>query len=188
MCQQGDSNKDPDNEGDTTMLPAGPLFQVFTFVIELLVLIQRVILSILKAAFELFCPPRPKDIRGQTILVTGSGNGLGKLLAIDLAKLGAHLVLLDLDEDANEATKSEIKDEKEMGQNVYAYQCDLSKRADVHKVIGQIRKEVNKIDILINCAGAANGRTLNDCPEHAIDRVFEVNIKSQILVSQFLNS
>ena len=186
MCQQGetkDSNKMASNN-DETNLPAGPLFKIFTFLIELLVLIQRVVLSIIKAVFELVCPPRPRDIRGQTVLVTGSGNGLGKLLAVDLAKLGAHLVLVDLDEDSNEATKSEIKETKEMGQHVYTYQCDLSKRADLHRVIGQIKKEVNKIDILVNCAGTANGRILKDCPEHAIDRVFEVNVKSQILVSR----
>ena len=186
MCEQGESgNRDSNRmaEDNTSQLPAGPLFKIFTFIIEVLVVIERVVLSIVRAGFEILFPPRPKDIRGQTVLITGAGNGLGKLLALDLVKLGVHLVLVDYDEEANKDTESEIKNVKEKGQLVYTYHCDLSKRVDLHRVIGQIKKDVSKVDLLVNCAGTANGKMLTECSEHAIDRVFEVNVKSQILVS-----
>ena len=64
-----------------------------------------------------------------------TGSGIGRGLAIGLAKLGCKLVLWDVNEEANQETASEIK---KLGGQVSAYTVDLSKREDVYSVADKV--------------------------------------------------
>jgi len=78
---------------------------------------------------------RSKDVKGEIVLITGAGSGLGKLMAKKLAKLGARLVLIDVDEKANQKTANEILNE---GGNAKAFTCDLSDRKAIYVVADEV--------------------------------------------------
>jgi all-trans-retinol dehydrogenase (NAD+) len=78
---------------------------------------------------------RSKNIEGELALVTGSGSGIGKLIAIKLARSGAKLVLVDIDKESNEKTANEI-----LANGGYAksFICDLSSRDNIYKLADEV--------------------------------------------------
>ena len=78
---------------------------------------------------------RAKSIKGEICLVTGAGSGIGKLMAKKFAKLGARMVLIDVNERDNEKTANEILLE---GGNAKAFTCDLSKREDIYRIADEV--------------------------------------------------
>lgn len=89
------------------------------------------------AIFKLIVPYqyRCKSVKGETILVTGAGSGIGRLMSKKLAKLGAKLVLIDVNSKANEETANEIMMD---GGTAYTFTCDLSKREDVYRAVDEV--------------------------------------------------
>lgn len=81
--------------------------------------------------------PRPqKNVAGEIVLITGSGSGLGRLLAVKFARLGSVLVLWDVSREGNEET---CKMAREAGATeVYAYTCDCSRKEEVYRVADQV--------------------------------------------------
>ena len=65
-----------------------------------------------------------KDVRGKHIFLTGAGSGIGQLMAISFAKLGAKLTLADINEKGLQSTKDQIKNEK----NILLQKLDVSNR------------------------------------------------------------
>ncbi|KHJ92693.1 hypothetical protein OESDEN_07413 [Oesophagostomum dentatum] len=82
--------------------------KVITIVIRCLMLI--VVCSV-KALLPIGVLPR-KSVKGEVVLITGTGSGLGRLMAIEFAKLGAKLVLWDINEKTNLETKKMLDDLK----------------------------------------------------------------------------
>ena len=106
--------------------------------IDLQIVILLTIYSALLFFIQLFVPfkYRCKNIKGQLCLVTGSGNGIGKLMAKKFAKHGARLILVDVDEKENQRTEKEIL---AGGGFAKAFKCDLSRREEIYL----LAKEVN---------------------------------------------
>ncbi|KAM5281075.1 short-chain dehydrogenase/reductase family 16C member 6-like [Ctenodactylus gundi] len=123
-------------------------------------------------AFKII-PKSKKNVAGETVLITGAGSGLGRLLALRFAKLGAILVLWDINEEGNKET---CRLAKEKGATkVFAYTCDCSNRQEVYRVADQVREEVGDVTILINNAGVVTGKLFLDIPDHMVERSFYVN-------------
>ena len=110
------------------------LFIAYQLVYTILIMIKTTLISI----YNLLVPYkyRSKSVRGETILVTGSGSGIGKLVSKKFAKLGAKLVLVDIDEKANEKTANEII---MAGGTATAFKCDLSKREEIYRVADEVK-------------------------------------------------
>ncbi|UMM11297.1 hypothetical protein L5515_000652 [Caenorhabditis briggsae] len=70
--------------------------------------ILLLIISTIRSLFPTGWLPR-KDVRGQTVLVTGAGSGLGRLMSYEFGKLGARLVLWDINEEGNKTTLAELE-------------------------------------------------------------------------------
>lgn len=112
------------------------------------------------------------NLNGKVAVVTGAGSGIGKAIAIQLAKQEAQVCLLDLNEAAANEAELEIRDKL-----VKAYPCNVSVQAEVVKVLNQIASEFGRIDILVNSAGISHIGKLDTTTEADIDRLYQVNIK-----------
>lgn len=113
-----------------------------------------------------------KDISGETVLVTGSGNGIGRLLAIMFAKHDCKVVLWDVNSEGNEETAEEIK---KMGKTCYAYTVDLSIKDDVYKTAEKLKEEVGMVHILVNNAGIVTGKKFLQCSDTMIQKTMQIN-------------
>ena len=93
---------------------------------------------------------RVYDLQGKTVLVTGSSRGLGLVLARELAREGARIVLCARDAAELERARAELA---ERGAEVLAVPCDLTDRAQVEDMVRAARERFDRIDVLINNAG-----------------------------------
>nr|XP_022916264.1 estradiol 17-beta-dehydrogenase 11-like [Onthophagus taurus]XP_022916265.1 estradiol 17-beta-dehydrogenase 11-like [Onthophagus taurus] len=133
--------------------------------------VAHIIYAIIKMCIPNSYKPK-KNIAGEIILITGGGSGLGRLLAIKLARLKAIVIVWDVNE---EGIKETVKMVQGDGGKAYGYKCDLTNREDVYKVAEKIFVDVGEVTILINNAGVVSGYLLLDTPDHLIQRTFEVN-------------
>lgn len=116
-----------------------------------------------------------KDLKGETVLITGGASGVGRLLAIKLAAVGCRVVICDLNDSGSEETVKLIKD---CNGEAHFYHCDVANRQQVYRMARRIKDELGSVSILINNAGIVNGKRLLDCPDHLIEKTFQVNVLS----------
>ncbi|XP_055968482.1 short-chain dehydrogenase/reductase family 16C member 6-like [Sorex fumeus] len=121
-------------------------------------------------------PRSKKDVTGEIVLITGAGSGLGRSMAIKFARLGAILVLWDINEEGNMETCRMIK--AAGASKVFVYKCDCSNRQEVYQVADQVKKDVGDVTILINNAGVVTGKYFLDIPDHMVEKSFAVNALS----------
>ncbi|XP_038622663.1 epidermal retinol dehydrogenase 2 [Tachyglossus aculeatus] len=127
----------------------------------------------LEALFFCIVPKRRKSVAGEIVLITGAGSGIGRLLALKFARLGAILVLWDVNEEGNKET---AKLAQETGAaRVHAYTCDCSRKEEVYSVASQVKREVGDVTILVNNAGVVTGKRFLDSPDEMVERSFQVN-------------
>lgn len=112
------------------------------------------------------------DIRRARALVTGAASGIGKLLARELGKAGASLVLWDIDSQGLNAARAELRD---TGLDADTYVCDLTRREAIEEAAAQTLAGSGPVDILVNNAGVVSGKGLLDISPAEIERTFQVN-------------
>ncbi|NWT23494.1 RDHE2 dehydrogenase, partial [Cardinalis cardinalis] len=143
------------------------------FFLETLKVIVLLVYYILESLVFLVVPVRKKNVSGEIVLITGAGSGIGRLLAVKFASLGATVVLWDINQEGLDCTVGLAK-EKGAGR-VHSYVCDCSKRQDIYKVADQVKKEVGDVSILINNAGIVIGKRFLDSPDSLVEKTMEVN-------------
>lgn len=117
-----------------------------------------------------------KLLEGKTAIITGAARGIGKSIAIELAKAGANIAFTDLFYDDNaKATEKELAD---LGVKAKGYASDASKFDQTHEVVAQIAKDFGSIDVLVNNAGITKDTLLMRMTEDMWDAVINVNLKS----------
>ncbi|XP_063975924.1 17-beta-hydroxysteroid dehydrogenase 13-like [Diachasmimorpha longicaudata] len=134
-------------------------------------------ITIIKAIVKSFIPRKykMKSVAGEIALVTGGGGGLGRLLSLRLANLGAIVVVWDINEAGIQETVNLVQS---AGGTCYGYICNLRNKEDVYKKAAILKEEVGKVSILINNAGVAIGRKFLDTPDELITMTMEVNVMS----------
>ncbi|NXK59444.1 RDHE2 dehydrogenase, partial [Sylvietta virens] len=143
------------------------------FFLETLKVIVLFVYYLLESLVFLVVPGRKKNVSGEIVLITGAGSGIGKLLAIKFASLGATVVLWDISQEGLNCT---VRLARENGAGrVHSYICDCSKRQDVYRVADQVKKEVGDVSILINNAGVVIGKRFLDSPDSLLEKTMEVN-------------
>lgn len=122
------------------------------------------------------------ELTGKVALVTGASRGIGKGVALALAKQGADAVVNYAGnvEGANQ-TVSEIVG---MGRRAVAIKADVSKKAEVENLVEESVKQMGKIDILVNNAGVLSFMPFLKLTEEEWDRIIDTNLKGQFLVAQ----
>ena len=112
---------------------------------------------------------------GQVAIVTGAARGIGKAIAVEFARSGADVVLVDLEA----STLSPVQDEiSVLGVNTLLCQADVSMKAEADKVVSRTLQTFKKVTVLVNNAGTIVRKPLQDYAEHDWDRVIDVNLKS----------
>jgi len=144
-------------------------------VTEVLLALLSTLASSLLGLIKLFSSEETwhKDVRGDIILVTGGGSGIGRLMCLKFAKLGATVVTWDINSAGNEETGKMIEKE---GGKVHTYTVDMSSREQIYAMATKVQDEVGDVTILVNNAGIVSGSKLLDTPDSKILRTFDVNI------------
>jgi 3-oxoacyl-[acyl-carrier protein] reductase len=126
--------------------------------------------------------PQLADAAGPVALVTGAARGIGRAVALALAESGAD-VAVNYRERAREADAA-VEGARKLGRRCIAVQADVSVAADVSRLIARAEAELGGIDMLVNNAGVAMRRGLDDLTEADFDRTIAVNLKSAFLCTQ----
>ena len=119
---------------------------------------------------------------GKLVLVTGATRGIGKAIALELAKNGCNIVVNDIDPSKNEAEKT-VEEISALGVEAIAITADVSNFDDVKKMMDEIKGKFEKIDILVNNAGITKDRTLKKMTPEEWNAVINVNLTSMYNVT-----
>lgn len=114
------------------------------------------------------------SIDGKAVLVTGAGQGIGRAIALRLAKDGAHVAIVDVKEDTMKAVADEVKN---IGRKATTFQADVTERDEVYAAIEHAEKALGGFDIMVNNAGIAQVQPLAEATPEEVDRILKVNVE-----------
>lgn len=117
------------------------------------------------------------DLRGKTVLVTGGGRGVGRLLSIGAAMRGAHVVIWDVCQSSAERVRREVRTS---GGSAESAAVDVADRTAVSAAAAA----APAVDVLINNAAVVSGKRLLEAGEEEIERTLQVNLHSLYWVTR----
>ena len=120
-------------------------------------------------------------LAGKSAIVTGAGRGIGKATALQFAREGADVLVPDLDLATSEQTAGEIQ---ALGRKGVPLRMDVTRMADIQRMVETAVREFGKIDILVNNAGITQVRDLMKLTEAEWDRTLAVNAKATFFCLQ----
>ncbi len=121
------------------------------------------------------------EIHGKTALVTGGAKRVGRVIALELAKKGANILLhYRSSKKEAEETCSEIKT---LGVSCSLLQADLSHSEDIVKMITEVGKSSKNVDILVNSASLYYKTPIDTVSETDWDKLMDANLKSPFILS-----
>jgi NAD(P)-dependent dehydrogenase (short-subunit alcohol dehydrogenase family) len=121
-------------------------------------------------------------LESKVALVTGASKGVGRGIALELAKAGADVIVnYHGDKAGASATVDEIT---RLGRRAIAVQADVSSRAQIVTMLKQVRESFGRLDILVNNAGIQTWKSMLELEEKDWDRVLATNLKGSFLCTQ----
>ncbi|HHW56513.1 MAG TPA: 3-oxoacyl-[acyl-carrier-protein] reductase [Clostridia bacterium] len=119
----------------------------------------------------------------KTAFITGGSRGIGRAIALRLAKDGFNIVVNYSKSD--KSAEEVVKEAKEYGVEAMAVKCDVSKYDEVEKAIDKIVEEFGSIDVVVNNAGITKDNLILKMDESEWDQVIDVNLKGTFNVIKF---
>ena len=116
-------------------------------------------------------------IDNKVALVTGAGQGIGRGIALRLAKEGASLMLVDMNAANLEAVAKEVQ---ALGRKVATFVADISQRDQVYAAIDHAEEALGGFDIIVNNAGIAQVQPLADVTPEEVDRIMRINVQGTL--------
>ncbi len=113
------------------------------------------------------------NLENKVALVTGAGRGIGKGIALSLAKSGADIAFTNRNKTYSDQTKSEIE---ALGRRCLAFQADVTNVEAIEEMTATVQKTFSKIDILVNNAGVTQDNLFLRMKRDEWDRVLDVNL------------
>jgi 3-oxoacyl-[acyl-carrier protein] reductase len=122
-----------------------------------------------------------KPLLGKVALVTGAGRGMGREIALRLARDGASLIVhFSASESGARDTVTSIQ---AAGGEAVAYRANIANRVEVQAMFSEIDQSPGRIDIVVNSAGVSAGGALADLDEKQLDWMLGVNLRGPLFVA-----
>ncbi len=123
------------------------------------------------------------DIAGQVALVTGSAHRVGKIIALELARNGVH-IMVHYASSAEETVKETLREIKSEGVDAFAVQADISTPAGVAAVFAAVGEQFGRLNILVNSASNFQRRRLMDVSYADWQATMAINLTAPFLCTQ----
>jgi 2-hydroxycyclohexanecarboxyl-CoA dehydrogenase len=120
-------------------------------------------------------------LQGKTALIAGGGGGIGRAVALALAHEGAKAAVADIAKDSAERVSGEVK---ALGMDTMACQVDLTKKADVDRMVSEVLARFGQIDILVNCQGWDRLEPFVESNEETWEKLLAINFKSVLYTAR----
>jgi NAD(P)-dependent dehydrogenase (short-subunit alcohol dehydrogenase family) len=121
------------------------------------------------------------DLSGKVAIVTGAGRGMGRYMALDLARYGADMVLCSRTLSELEQVGGEVET---LGRKALVVQTDVGQIAEIERMTAMAVERFGRIDILVNNAGMNVPQWAEEVTEEAWDRVMNINVKGVFFCAQ----
>ena len=122
----------------------------------------------------------PFSLEGKNIIISGAASGIARQCAISCSKMGARLVLLDLNEEGLRETMTMVERPEEH----FTAVVNLTERNRVKEVVAEGVAKVGKVSGLLNCAGISTTSPINAVKEETLDKFFKVNVYTGYYLTQ----
>jgi 3-oxoacyl-[acyl-carrier protein] reductase len=122
------------------------------------------------------------NLTGRVCLVTGASRGIGRAIAVGLAEAGCDVAVNC--RSRGEQAWAVADAVKAMGRKAAVVQADVSRKAEVDAMVAAVESALGPIDVLVNNAGIALRRTVDELTEADFDRTIAVNLKAAFLCTQ----
>ncbi|OFX21278.1 MAG: short-chain dehydrogenase [Anaeromyxobacter sp. RBG_16_69_14] len=123
------------------------------------------------------------QLSDKTILVTGATSGMGPLVALDLARMGAEVVMVARDEKRGEAALAEVRS-RSGSQAISLMRCDFASQADIRKLASDFCARHARLDVLVNNAGSVSAT--RQLTVDGLEQTFAVNHLGYFLLTNLL--
>ena len=121
------------------------------------------------------------ELAGSVALVTGGNSGIGRAIAIGLARAGADIAIAARNEEKTARVVKEIRD---IGRRVIGARCDVTKRDHILATVQAVNDTFGKLNILVSGAGIATGGPAERLSEEVWNMVIDTNLKGSFLMAQ----
>ncbi len=123
------------------------------------------------------------DSNGRVALVTGASRGIGKALAIGLARNGYDVAVADLPVETS-ALNEARREVESLGRRAYSFELDVRRKNEADQTVAKLLQRAGQIDVLVNNAGILKTSLLQDLDEDAWNAHFDVNAKGVLFMCQ----
>ena len=120
-------------------------------------------------------------LKDRVAIVTGSGSGIGRAIALAMTREGARVAVVDLNEVGAQETVKEIQ--KEGGQ-AHPYKADITKKAQIDAMVADVIKRWGTVHVLVNNAGWDKAEPFIQSTEETWDKVLAINLKGPIICTR----
>lgn len=122
-----------------------------------------------------------KTLLDKTIFLTGAASGIGRALALQLADLGCHLFLVDVDERGLTQLRDEISERR---QSTWTFVCDLTDARQIDAALADFDSRSDVIDVVINNAGVAYYGPTEEMSAEQWDWLLSINLQAPIRITR----
>ncbi|KAI5291233.1 hypothetical protein KEM55_008391 [Ascosphaera atra] len=124
----------------------------------------------------------PNRYTGQVALVTGSSRGIGKAIALQLARSGADIII-NYNRSSTSAAQT-VSEIETLGRRAISIQADVSDHASIVRLFEEAMHRMGRLDIVVSNSGIEHFEPLQDITPATFDRVFGINARAQFFVAQ----
>uniref|UniRef100_A0A0N5B9M4 Estradiol 17-beta-dehydrogenase 11 n=1 Tax=Strongyloides papillosus TaxID=174720 RepID=A0A0N5B9M4_STREA len=163
------------------------LLDLLTFTIKVFDFIRiftHFLYYILEGSFRAILPInvlKRKSVKGDIVLITGGGAGIGRLMAKEFGSLGAKIIIWDINETG---IKETIDILQKNNIECWSYKVDISKKEQIYETAEKVKSEIGDVDILINNAGIGSGKKIFDCDDNLMELTIAVNLTSHFFTTK----